>query len=132
ERAEIGAAQIPGDPEEAEHDRQRENDRDVRHYEKKYALRHTPRISLRPRPSAQSSESLGHSSRLARWCRKRPTSVTTPTVCIEPRSASFVTTAGLMSTQTTRTHEGSMLPTPMLCNIDDSISTSCTFWSAAA
>ena len=47
-------------------------------------------------------------------CRKRPTSVTTPTVCMEPRSASLVTTAGLMSTHTTRTHDGSMLPTPML------------------
>ena len=42
-----------------------------------------------------------------------PTSVTTPTVCIEPRSLSFVTTAGLMSTHTTRTHDGSMLPTPI-------------------
>mgnify|MGYP003341191628 CR=1 FL=1 len=41
--------------------------------------------------------------------------MTTPTVCCDPRSLSFVTTAGLMSTHTTRTHEGSMLPTPMRC-----------------
>ena len=33
-----------------------------------------------------------------------------------------------MSTQTTRTQDGSMLPTPMLCSIDDSISTSCTLF----
>ena len=57
-------------------------------------------------------------------CRKSPTSVTTPTVCIDPRSLSFVTTAGFMSTHTTRTQEGSMLPTPMLCSIDESINTS--------
>jgi hypothetical protein len=31
---------------------------------------------------------------------------------------------GLMSTHTTRTHDGNMLPTPMLCSIDDSMSTS--------
>src|SRR5262245_23900892 len=32
--------------------------------------------------------------------RNNPTSVTTPTACAEPRSTSFVTTAGLMSTHT--------------------------------
>jgi hypothetical protein len=46
--------------------------------------------------------------------RNRPTSVTTPTLSMEPRSASFVTTAGLISTQTSRTPAGVMLPTPML------------------
>ena len=47
-----------------------------------------------------------------------------PAVCDDPRSASFVTTAGLMSTHTTRTHAGSMLPTPMLWSMDDSMITS--------
>src|SRR6266542_2626976 len=32
----------------------------------------------------------------ASWRRNSPTSVTIPTVCDDPRSASFVTTAGLM------------------------------------
>ena len=49
-----------------------------------------------------------------------------PIVCDDPRSASLVTTAGLMSTQTTCTHAGSMLPTPMPCSIVDSTSTSPT------
>ena len=35
-----------------------------------------------------------------------PTSVTSPIVCDDPRSASLVTTAGLMSTHTTGTHAG--------------------------
>ena len=39
-------------------------------------------------------------SRCASWCRNRPTSVTMPIVCDDPRSASLVTTAGLMSTHT--------------------------------
>src|SRR5215475_6515611 len=48
-----------------------------------------------------------------------PTSVTTPRVCCEPRSESFVTTAGLMSTQTIRTHDGVILPAPIEWSIDD-------------
>ena len=56
----------------------------------------------------------------ASWCKNRPTSVTSPIVCDDPRSASFVTTAGLMSTHTTGTQAGSMLPTPIPCSIDDS------------
>ena len=44
-----------------------------------------------------------------------------PIVCVDPRSESLVTTAGLISTHTTLTHDGSMLPTPMLCSIDDSM-----------
>src|SRR5438552_14295452 len=59
----------------------------------------------------------------ASWCRNKPTSVTIPSVCAEPRSASFVTTAGLMSTHTTRTQLGSMLPTPIECSIVDSMIT---------
>ncbi len=51
-------------------------------------------------------------------------SVTMPTVCDDPRSPSLVTTAGLMSMQTTRTADGSMLPTPMPCSMLASISTS--------
>ena len=43
--------------------------------------------------------------------------MTTPTVWEEPRSLSLVTTAGLMSTHTTRTQEGSMFPTPMECSM---------------
>src|SRR4249919_3044111 len=47
-------------------------------------------------------------------CRRNsPTSVTMPMVCDDPRSASLVTTAGLMSTETIFTHDGSMFPTPM-------------------
>ena len=45
---------------------------------------------------------------------------------------SLVTTAGLMSTQITFTHDGSMLPTPMLCSIDESITTISTSSSASA
>src|SRR5205814_721752 len=63
--------------------------------------------------------------------RNNPTSVTMPIVCDEPRSASLVTTAGLMSTQTRRTHAGSILPTPIPCSIVDSTSTSETPCSAA-
>ncbi len=68
----------------------------------------------------------------ASWWRKRPTSVTTPTVCVEPRSLSLVTTAGLMSTDTTFTHDGTMLPTPMLCSIERSMMTTPTSASASA
>ena len=68
----------------------------------------------------------------ASCCRNNPTSVTRPIVWLDPRSASFVTTAGLMSTQITLTHAGSMLPTPMPCSIVDSISTSFASVSAAA
>ena len=53
-------------------------------------------------------------------------------VCDDPRSASFVTTAGLMSTQTTGTHAGSMLPTPIPCSIVDSTMTSPADASASA
>ena len=56
-------------------------------------------------------------SRPASWWRNKPTSVTRPIVCDDPRSASFVTTAGLMSTQITGTQAGSMLPTPIPCSI---------------
>ena len=41
----------------------------------------------------------GPRSVTASWWRKRPTSVTTPMVCVDPRSLSLVTTAGLMSTR---------------------------------
>jgi len=47
-----------------------------------------------------------------------------PTVCEDPRSASLVTTAGLMSTQMTRTEDGSMLPTPIPWSMLARISTS--------
>src|SRR4029453_12182497 len=42
--------------------------------------------------------------------RNRPTSVTTPVAWAEPRSASLVTVAGLMSTHTSGTDAGSRLP----------------------
>src|SRR6266545_4771654 len=48
------------------------------------------------------------------------TSVTSPIDCQLPRSASLVTTAGLMSTQTVRTPAGSMLPVAMEWSIVDS------------
>ena len=47
--------------------------------------------------------------------------MTTPMLSMEPRSASFVTTAGLISTQTSFTPAGVMLPTPMLWSIELSI-----------
>src|SRR2546427_626265 len=46
--------------------------------------------------------------------KKDSTSVTRPIDCQLPRSASLVTTAGLMSTQTVRTPAGSMMPVAML------------------
>src|SRR5258708_19011884 len=49
--------------------------------------------------------------------RNGSTSVTSPTVWKVPRSASFVTVAGLMSTQTVFTLAGSKLPTAMLCRV---------------
>src|SRR5262249_15499395 len=53
--------------------------------------------------------------------RKDSTSVTSPTDCQLPRSASLVTTAGLMSTQTVRTCAGSILPVAIECSMVDSI-----------
>src|SRR2546427_495252 len=50
------------------------------------------------------------------------TSVTRPIDCQLPRSASLVTTAGLMSTHTVRTPAGSMLPVAMECSMVESIS----------
>src|SRR5262249_4524955 len=58
------------------------------------------------------------SSAAASRFRKRPTSVTTPVDSTEPRSASFVTTAGLMSTQMSRTPAGVMFPTPIEWSIE--------------
>src|SRR3954447_21166599 len=58
------------------------------------------------------------SSFFDRSSRKSPTSVTTPTAWPVPRSLTFVGTAGLMSTQTIRTHAGSMLPTAMECSME--------------
>src|SRR5660398_249724 len=55
--------------------------------------------------------------------KKVPTSVTTPIACAVPRSMSFVTVAGSMSTQIVFTYEGSMFPTAMECNIVAIIST---------
>ena len=45
------------------------------------------------------------------------TSVTRLTVWNEPRSASLMAVEGLMSTQTTRTQEGSRLPTAIECSV---------------
>lgn len=45
--------------------------------------------------------------------RKAPTSVTMPMACAVPLSMSLVTTGWLMSTATTLTEDGSMLPTAM-------------------
>src|SRR5207253_178676 len=59
------------------------------------------------------------------------TSVTSPTDCQLPRSASLVTTAGLMSTHTVRTPAGSMLPVAMECSIVESIKAMRTPPSAA-
>ncbi len=56
--------------------------------------------------------------------RNRPTSVTMPMAWPEPRSASFVTTAGLMSTQMVRTQAGIMLPVAMECSMVESMITS--------
>ena len=44
-----------------------------------------------------------------------------PTVCQLPRSASLVTTAGLMSTHTVVVDAGSMLPVAIECSIVESI-----------
>ena len=62
--------------------------------------------------------------------QEQPVSVTMPTVCDDPRSPSLVTTAGLMSIQTTRTADGSMLPTPMPCSMLASMSTIDTSFEA--
>ena len=50
--------------------------------------------------------------------RNNPTSVTMPTDSSEPRSASFVTVAGLMSTDTSGTDAGRMLPVAIECSIE--------------
>ena len=44
-------------------------------------------------------------------------SVTTPRACEEPRSASLITVAGLMSTQTSGTEAGSRFPVATECSI---------------
>ncbi len=44
-------------------------------------------------------------------------SVTMPTACALPRSASLVTVAGLMSTQTSGTDAGRMFPVAIECSI---------------
>src|SRR5262245_65234938 len=79
-------------PEDAENDRQRQDDRDVGHDEQENALTHGLRIA----PPVLRRVVRLHGSQLrnasASRCRNRPTSVTTPTVCMEPRSLSFVTT----------------------------------------
>src|SRR5713101_8261812 len=49
--------------------------------------------------------------------RNGSTSVTKPTDWNVPRSASFVTVAGLISTQTVFTDAGSKLPTAMECSV---------------
>ena len=49
--------------------------------------------------------------------RNGSASVTMPTVWMLPRSVSFVTVAGLMSTQATFTHAGSRLPTAIECSV---------------
>jgi len=48
--------------------------------------------------------------------------VTTPIAWVEPRSASLVTAAALMSTQTSGTEAGSRLPVAMECSMDATIS----------
>src|SRR5204862_1740361 len=53
--------------------------------------------------------------------RKRPTSVTMPVDSTEPRSASLVTTAGLMSTQMSRTPAGVTFPTPIEWSMEKSM-----------
>src|ERR1039458_5063032 len=54
-----------------------------------------------------------HARAFERRSRKRPTSATMPTAWPVPRSLTLVATAGLISTQTTRTQLGSMLPVAM-------------------
>src|SRR5207249_12273963 len=49
--------------------------------------------------------------------RKGSASVTTPTVWTLPRSVSFVTVAGLMSTHATLTQAGSRLPVAIECSM---------------
>src|SRR5581483_5754385 len=61
--------------------------------------------------------------RFASKSRNRPTSVTTPPACPVPRSETLVATAGLISTQTILTHEGSILPVAMEWSIDPRHST---------
>ena len=56
-------------------------------------------------------------------------SVTTPTVWTLPRSVSFVTVAGLMSTHATLTQAGSRLPVAIECNIVATISAKPTPWT---
>src|SRR5207237_1942105 len=63
--------------------------------------------------------------------RKESTSVTRPMLCQLPRSASLVTTAGFMSTQTVCTAAGRRLPVAIECSIVESISAIRTSGSAA-
>src|SRR5262249_6392395 len=64
-----------------------------------------------------------HANCLESRSRNRPTSATTPTAWPVPRSLTFVATAGLISTHTTFTHPGSMLPVAIECSIDPRQST---------
>src|SRR5439155_1250202 len=74
-----------------------------------------------PSPPRGSSP-VGSAPRLvASRFRKRPTSVTMPVDSTEPRSASLVTTAGLMSTQMSRTPAGVMFPTPIEWSMEESM-----------
>ena len=61
------------------------------------------------------------SSSSASCSTNSPTSVTTPIVWKLPRSASLVTTAGLMSTHTVCTAAGSRLPVAIECSMVESI-----------
>src|SRR5207245_8107515 len=61
----------------------------------------------------QADRRAAHARHSASSRRKDSTSVTRPRVWEEPRSASLVTTAGLMSTQTVFTTAGSRLPVAM-------------------
>src|SRR5579872_5964744 len=77
-----------------------------------------PRIDQPSRPAGDagvggstSTSSAAQSSR-----KNAAASVTRPIVWNEPRSESFVTLAGLMSTFTTRTVAGSMFPTAIECS----------------
>ena len=53
-------------------------------------------------------------------------------ICVDINPAVVTKLSYRGSTQTTRTQDGSMLPTPMLCSIDDSISTSCTLFPSTS
>ncbi len=57
-------------------------------------------------------------------------SVTTPVACDEPRSASLVTVAGLMSTHTSGMLAGSRFPVPIACSMVATMMAKPTFWIA--